>query len=51
MHPSIIRFYGVYTSSVDGDSFIVTELMPIGNLKDLLCEDPYSITTRDLISM
>ncbi len=48
VHPSIIRFYGVYTS-LDGDPFIVTELMPLGNLKDLLCDDPYSITTRDLI--
>jgi serine/threonine protein kinase len=50
VHPSIIRFYGVFTSS-DGDPFIVTELMPMGNLKDMLMTEPYAISTKDLISM
>jgi serine/threonine protein kinase len=50
VHPNILRFYGIHNSS-EGESYIVTELMPLGNLRDLLRKRKEDITIWELLQM
>jgi serine/threonine protein kinase len=50
VHPNILRFYGIYQDA-NGEMFIVTELMALGNLKDLLRKRREEINVGDLVQM
>lgn len=48
-HPNIVFFYGIYKDPANNDQYMVTELLPLGNLKDLLRNQASSFTLPDLI--
>jgi serine/threonine protein kinase len=50
VHPNILRFYGIYRSS-ESEPYIVTELMPLGNLRDLLRKRREDVSIWELLQM
>jgi serine/threonine protein kinase len=49
-HPHIVRMYGIYTDP-NNKTFIVTEYMSKGSLRELLITEGRSMKTSDLIAM
>lgn len=50
-HPNIIHLFGVYEDAQTTKSYIVTEYMSKGSLRDLLLKEGTAMTVLDLIAM
>jgi hypothetical protein len=50
IHPNVVQFLGIYTSS-SNEKFLITEYLKLGSLNNLLAEKKHTFNIIDLLEM